>query len=173
MADEPHAVVRLLLARMESHPEEFRVAEEPFHDRWYDHVNGVNAYGNEADKAALNAKLRDIRLGEVHEKVMDELLNGPERRRKHAEDTEYERNMTLALQKQQASQLQAQQNAMGQYQNAMGNALGIGTIAPSQPLTIGAGGKEAMRIQTNGDIQIGNETLNEGLLKNIKKALKL
>ena len=128
MADEPHAVVRLLLARMESHPEEFRVAEEPFHDRWYDHVNGVNAYGNEADKAALNAKLRDIRLGEVHERVMDELLNGPERRRKHKEDTEYERHLAAALQ-------HTQQGIVGKslHQTWLDDYVYNGSITAAQP----------------------------------------
>lgn len=101
----PHDVVKLLLARMESHPEEFRVAEAPFHDRWYEHVNAINAYGNEADKAALNAKLRDIRMAETHERVMDELLNGPDKRRKEAEEHEYERKLViLATQKAQQNQ---------------------------------------------------------------------
>lgn len=143
-------------------------------------MEGIKAYGSEADNAEITTKLRDIRLAEIHEQVMDELLNGPERRRKQEEEREYERQvMQQALQRNnQMSAQQALQNTyasqLGSYQNAAGaQGLGIGTQSPSQPLTIGAGGKEAMRIQTNGDIQIGNETLNEGLLKNIKKALKL
>lgn len=169
MADEPHDVVKLLIARMESHPEEFKIAEEPFHDRWYDHVNSVEAFGNEADKAAIKAKLRDIRLGETHERVMDELLNGPERRRKQEEEREYERQvMQQAVQRNTYAQQNTYASQLGSYQNAMG----IGTQSPSQPLVIGTG-TEAMRIQANGDIQLGNQTLNEGLLKNIKKALKL
>jgi hypothetical protein len=95
MVDEPHEVVKLLLARMESHPEEFRVAHAPFHDRWYEPINGIHAYGNEADKAAIAAKLRDIRLDEIHERVMDEMLNGEDRRRKAEEDREYERNLIM------------------------------------------------------------------------------
>ena len=166
---EPHEVVKLLLKRMDSHPEEFKIAEEPFHDRWYDHVNSVEAFGNEADKAAIKAKLRDIRLGETHERVMDELLNGPERRRKQEEEREYERQvMQQAVQRNTYAQQNTYASQLGSYQNAMG----IGTQSPSQPLVIGTG-TEAMRIQANGDIQLGNQTLNEGLLKNIKKALKL
>jgi hypothetical protein len=90
MSDEPHAVVKLLLARMESHPEEFTRSIE---SRWYDTIGEVNAWGNETDKAAMNAKLRDIRLNEAHEDAMDELLNGPERRRKQQEEVEYERSL--------------------------------------------------------------------------------
>jgi hypothetical protein len=119
--NEPHAVVRLLLARMESHPEEFKVGDGPFLDRWYDSINTINAYGNETDKAALNVKLRDLRLGEAHEQVMDELLNGPERRRKEKEEVEYERKLAvLAAQKAQQQQLAAQQQMTQRYQNAMG-----------------------------------------------------
>lgn len=76
MADELHAVTRLLLKRMESHPEEFTRGA----NRWGGFVDDILGYGNEAEKTALNAALRDIRLGEVHEWVMDELLTGPERR---------------------------------------------------------------------------------------------
>jgi maltoporin len=165
---------------MESHPEEFTRDGETYHARWYDYVEGIKAYGNEADNAAIAAKLRDIRMGEIHEYVMDELVNGPERRRKEVEEREYERSLKNAAYQQQAAQqrqLQGYRDAMGQYQSHLGahsqaQALGISTQSPSQPLVIGTG-KEAMRIQANGDIQIGNETINEGLLKNIKKALKL
>jgi hypothetical protein len=121
---EPHEVVTLLLKRMKSHPEEFRVADAPFHDRWYDHVNSIQAFGSEADKAAMAEGLREIRLAETHERVMDELLNGEERRRKVFEEQEYERNLSksLLLTKQQAMQQQMQQ--MQQYQNAVGQ-LGV------------------------------------------------
>lgn len=93
MADEPHEVVKLLLARMESHPEEFRLKDPSYHDRWYNHMSAINTYGNEADKAALAAKVRDIRMGVIHEEVMEELLNGEDRRRKEEEDREYEQTM--------------------------------------------------------------------------------
>lgn len=113
MADnEPHAVVRLLLKRMESHPEEFRVGPELGLERWEEYIDAVRDHGNEADNAALTAKLRDIRLAEIHEQVMDELLNGPERRRKHEEDREYERHLAQAM---QHTQQQAMQQAIQQY----------------------------------------------------------
>ena len=129
MEDEPHEVVTLLLKRMESHPEEFRIGDGPFHDRWYDHVNGIHAYGSEADKAALATGLRKIRLAEIHEKVMDELLNGDERRRKAEEEAEYERGLMMTqgrLAQQQQQQLQGYRNAIGQYNQAQ--AIGL---APS------------------------------------------
>jgi len=122
MADnEPHAVVRLLLKRMESNPEEFRVGDAPFHDRWYDHVNAIQAFGSEADKAAMTAGLREIRLAETHERVMDELLNGPERRRMEEEEREYERQLIVQQARNTTSQLTAQQ-MMQQAQGALNGA---------------------------------------------------
>jgi hypothetical protein len=110
MADEPHDAVKLLLARMESHPEEFRFKEGAYHDRWYNHLSAIHAHGNEADKAALAAKIRDIRMAEVHEQVMDELCNGPENRRKELEEQEYERKLEELARKKKI--LQNSQTAM-------------------------------------------------------------
>jgi len=93
MADELHAVTRLLLKRMESHPEEFTRGT----DRWGGFVEDILRYGNEAEKTALNAALRDIRLGEVHEWVMDELLTGPERRAEEERQREEQFNTLQQL----------------------------------------------------------------------------
>lgn len=129
MADEPHEVVKLLLARMESHPEEFRLKDPSYHDRWYNHMSAIHTHGNEVDKAALTAKVRDIRMAEVHEQVLDELCNGEERRCKEREDTEYERHLAQSM---QHTRRQAVQNAVGQYQNALAGAYN-GSITVAQP----------------------------------------
>jgi hypothetical protein len=112
MADEPHDAVKMLLARMESHPEEFRFKEGAYHDRWYNHISAVNSCGNETDKAALNAKIRDVRMAEIHEQVMDELCNGPENRRKELEEEAYERK--LEYQQQRLKIMQKTQDAIMQ-----------------------------------------------------------
>jgi len=101
----PHDVVKLLLARMESHPEEFTLKQGRYHSRWFDHINAVNSYGNKIDKAALNTKLRDIRLAEIHEQVMDELCNGDERRRREEEENMYEKHLAQTLDALKVSQL--------------------------------------------------------------------
>jgi cysteine sulfinate desulfinase/cysteine desulfurase-like protein len=133
MVDEPHEVVKLLIKRMDSHPEEFRVGDDMYRDRWDEHISDIQAFGNAVDKAALDAKLRDIRLGEIHERVMDELSNGEERHRKKAEEQEYERNLAKSLQltQQQAmqQQLQQYQNATGQYSQAQ--AVGLAGQSPN------------------------------------------
>jgi hypothetical protein len=102
---KPHDVVKLLLARMESHPEEFKFRRGGYHERWYEYINSINEYGNKADKFAINEKMRNIRLAEVHEQVMDELLNGPERRRMEEEESEYEKNMSKTFKALKTSQL--------------------------------------------------------------------
>lgn len=161
MADNIHPVVELLAARMESHPEEFGPHGQ---GRWGTWLKQMEPLLTEEEKLML----RGPEMQDIHEEVLDELLNGEQRRaeEKRARDLEMQRLMSQAQ--------SAQRSIQNNLQNALsGNTLGIGTQTPSQPLVIQSGGKEAMRIQANGDIKIGNETLNEGILKNIKKALGL
>ena len=163
MADEPHEVVTLLLKRMESHPEEFRNGDVLLHDRWYEYVNGINAYGNEADKAALATGLREIRLAEIHEKVMDELLNGDERRRKAEEEAEYERNLSKSLlltRQQQMQQAQQQQLQLQGYRNAIGQY--------NQAQAVGLAGQHGYAGVANGGT---GETL-ESTLGKLKKLVR-
>jgi hypothetical protein len=120
MVDEPHDVVKLLLARMETHPEEFTSEENgPYEVRWEEYVTGIEIHGNEVDKAAIRVGLRDILLDKIHEKVLDELLNGPDKRRKEREEHEYERNLKKSF---ALTQQQMQQQAQGSLQNAYANA---------------------------------------------------
>lgn len=90
MADEPHAVVRLLLARMESHPEEFSNDD----GRWAQWLDELMPFVTEKERLMLRKPMMQT----IHEDVMDELLNGPERRRKYEEDREYERHLAQAMQ---------------------------------------------------------------------------
>ena len=96
MADEIHDVVKLLLARMESHPEEFGgdlVANGSTEARWWHVIREVRDHGNKTEREAIDAALRKIKLQRAHEMMMDELCNGEERRRKQREEDEYERTM--------------------------------------------------------------------------------
>jgi hypothetical protein len=110
MADELHAVVRLLLKRMKSHPEEFTYVasgadgiRSPLRgiNRWDAYLQDISEGGNEAEKAAIHKGLREIRLGEIHERVMDELINGEQRRadERRAFEEEQKRYNTLKQQK--------------------------------------------------------------------------
>jgi hypothetical protein len=138
MADEPHDAVKLLIARMESHPEEFRFKEGAYHDRWYNHISAINSYGNDADKAAIAAKTRDIRMAEVHEQIMEELCNGPENRRKEEEEVEYGRNLAKSLehvekQRQQMTTMQSQHNAYADKLSAYNQAQAVGIAGTYTP----------------------------------------
>lgn len=108
MADEMHDVVNLLLKRMESHPEEFARGMS----RWGWLVNDAMEHGSDEERAALKKGLRPILMQEIHEHVMDELLNGEERRRREMEEAEYEKQLLQQAKTAKAvllSQQQAQQ----------------------------------------------------------------
>ena len=125
---------------------------------------------NEAEHKALFNTAKEAFLQRVHEEVLDELLNGEERRAQSKRERDLEMQRMMA---------QAQQNALqpGQYAQVQNlgalQGMGIGTVAPSQGLTISTVGQEAMRIQANGELQIGGEKLDAGMIRKMKKALGL
>ena len=77
MDKEVHPLVELLLARMRSHPEEFKKGNR--YDRWWAALDAIQRYGSDADSAAIDAALRPIMLDDAHSEALDELLNGEER----------------------------------------------------------------------------------------------
>lgn len=139
---ELHPVVQLLLARMKSHPEEFwdeyllsEVSPVYGPGRWDSALRAIQNNASEQDLAALNEALGAIRMEQIHNAVLDELLNGEERRRKEHERVEqdrqryaqaqiaqaqrpYAQNMSTALKQQmdyQAQQAINQLSALGKY----------------------------------------------------------
>lgn len=67
--EEVHPGVKLLLARMDSHPEEFKSDT-----RWARHYQVYKTHWNGTEKRLFSNKLRAIRMQEMHEKIMKELL---------------------------------------------------------------------------------------------------
>lgn len=106
---EPHEVVKLLVARMESNPEEFNDAD----GRWAQWLDELMPFVTEEERVMLRKPM----MQSIHEEVMDELCNGEERRRKHKEDTEYERNLAQVM---RHTQLQAMQGIVGAYSGGGG-----------------------------------------------------
>ena len=111
---EPHEVVKLLVARMESNPEEFNDVE----GRWAQWLDELIPFVTEEERLMLRKPM----MQSIHEEVMDELCNGEERRRKHKEDTEYERHLAQAM---QHTQRQAMQGIVGAYSGGGGGGAGI------------------------------------------------
>lgn len=110
MENEMHPAVKLLLARMESNPEEFSNVHTGQH-RWRHVMDKVFAYSSKEEKQMLDDRLRDIVLGDAHKEIMQELLNGDD---KYEDDFE----MKLMQQRQQMLQQQTQMqlNALQQSQ---------------------------------------------------------
>lgn len=148
MEDNIHPVVRLLAKRMESHPEEFGYKGS---GRWSIWLEALHNLATPEERLLL----RTARMDEIHEQVMDELLNGEARReeerrqRKEAEER-YVQQQRAYSQAQQLQQLAGQQASQlyGQAQQYTNH------IAPT-------------------NIKLGDETLDEGMIKQIKRKLGL
>jgi len=145
--DTVHPVVELLAARMESHPEEFRIYNNStlaIGGRWETWISQIRPFMNEAEHRLLFNKSKEAFLQRVHEEVLDELLNGEARR---AEERRQRK--------------EAEERMMAQVQQS---ALQPGQFAQVQSL--GA-------LQSAGAIRLGSETIDEGMLKQIKRKLGL
>lgn len=167
MADDTHPVIRLLIARMESHPEEFR----PHVGRWASFVEEVRDTAEGADLDTFNAAYSKLLLTHLHERVMDELLNGEQRRAEEQRKREEAKQLEMRqYQMQQAQMAQAQHLYGSSQQNSLS---GLG-LAQSQSLMLGTGGNEAMRINPNGEIRLGGpggEVLDANILRKMKRKL--
>lgn len=97
MSDNIHPVVRLLTARMESHPEEF------INGRWGMWVSVLMELATPEEQLLL----RKARMDEIHEEVMDELLNGDERRAEEERKRMEEAKQYAAQQQRMAAQTKA------------------------------------------------------------------
>ena len=124
MTSNIHPVVELLAARMESNPEEFAPDGEGRWARWLDELI---PFVTEAERVLLRGPMMQT----YHEEVLDELLNGPDKRRKAEEDREYERHLAMAM---QHTQRQAMQGIVGAYSGGGGGGgAGVTHIAGQGP----------------------------------------
>lgn len=149
MADNIHEVVKLLVARMESHPEEF---DPNRGGRWAEWLEQLIPLVTEEERVILRGPL----MQGIHEEVLDELLNGEERR------AQAQRERDLAMQ-----QMMGARHSKSLYAQAMRagglQGIGVGSVAS----------KEALRIGSGGELQIGDQTLDENMLRKIRKAVGL
>jgi hypothetical protein len=176
MTNNIHPVVELLAARMESHPEEFPVqpnGQLPIMGRWAPWLAQAEHLMNDAERTLLYTKAKETIFQRIHEEVLDELMNGPERRaeEKRKRDEETQRHIAHAAAQQRA----AQQSALSQYQNAMGQyrqaqATGIVGKSPSG-IWVDEYAQLGNTTTQSTKLQLGSETIDEGLIKKIKGAL--
>jgi len=124
MEDNVHPAVVLIVERTKSHPEEFAAGLEPpgqlgaVQARWGRLLERMEPWLTPADRAYLDQHFRALAMDRIHADVMEELLNGPERRAE-------EQRRTAALAAQQAqmvSQVLAQQ-AQAQAQAQLGSGI--------------------------------------------------
>lgn len=158
MEDNIHPVVRLLAKRMESNPEEFGHRGT---GRWAAWLEALYNLATPEEKLLL----RTARMNELHEQVMDELLNGDERRaeeRRQREEVEKLATQKLKSQIQQANAMLQQSSAAQQAAQLYGQTQGI-TLGSNQ---------YANHIAP-ANIKLGDETLDAGMLRQIKKKLGL
>lgn len=142
--DNIHPVVRLLAKRMESNPEEFGLRGT---GRWAMYLEDLHHLATPEEKLLL----RTARMNELHEQVMDELLNGDERRAEERRKVEEAEKRYAMIQQQQSAAVQL----YGQTQGiTLGSNQYANHIAPA-------------------NLRLGNEVLDEGILKQIKKKLGL
>jgi hypothetical protein len=86
MTDDVHPAVVLIVERMKSHPEEFAAGlGAPMHlgseeARWGRLLERMEPWLSDADKAYLDQHFRALAMERIHHDMLDELMNGPERR---------------------------------------------------------------------------------------------
>jgi len=169
MTDKIHPVVELLAARMESHPEEF---EDGLSHRWGVWMSRLAPFVTEAERVLLRGPV----MQDIHEEVLDELMNGPERRAEEQRKREEEVQRHIAQQRAaQQQQLQGYRQAMGQYQSHLGahsqaQATGIVGKSPSG-IWVDEYAQLGNTTTQSTKLQLGSETIDEGMIKKIKKKL--
>jgi hypothetical protein len=154
---EPHEVVKLLVARMESNPEEFNDDG----GRWAQWLDELIPFVTEEERLMLRKPM----MQSIHEEVMDELCNGEERRRKAEEDREYERHLAQAM---QHTQRQAMQGIVGAYSGG-GGGVGAGlAVANGGTGTTAWGG--IVGGQANS-LVIDDQVLDASMIKRMKRMM--
>lgn len=156
-SDNLHPVTKMLLARIEEHPEEF--LGEPYSEGRWDHiVLRIRNVGLPEDVEALNLAIGKVTMDKIHTDALDELMNGPERRARERAEAAQRANLDAQRAHQLKRHLYAQQ--AGVTGGVLGGLQGAGVAATPT-------------LQQPTSLQIGSETLTENTLSKIKKALNL
>ena len=155
--------IEILLARMESNPDEFMGVN----NKWSNLIESHEDYMTDEDRKALFAKLHELRMDRFTEHVMKELFKDKETEQEATAAAKLHIQQQLQARQQQA-QL-AQQNALAQQQmyNAAqaGSLTGLTNIALGS-CTVPSASPYAIQDsnQTSSTLQLGKQTLTERTL---------
>ncbi len=144
-----HPLVKLMLARMESHPEEFAIIMTAGGGRWEMALHALETHAGAEEWGYVKSKMDAIALDEAHEWALDELLNGEERRAQEKDRLQRQAmaHQKLAAQSHGALQGVSSASSLGSYLNP---------TPPPDPTVI-----------------LGQTKLSESMLKQIKGKLGL
>lgn len=165
--------IEILLARMESNPDEFMGVN----NKWSNLIESHEDYMTDEDRRALFAKLHALRMDRFTEHVMKELFKDKETEQEATAAAKLHIQQQLQARQQQA-QL-AQQNALAQQQ--MYNAAQAGSLTGLTNIALGSGSYTVPSAspyaiqgsnQISSTLQLGKQTLTERTLKKLKALVK-
>lgn len=123
-----HPAVELILARMESHPEEFTSTGYNAHS-WKGFIDNLRQFATPKEKRLLKAAERKIGMDDAHKKIMKKLLNGDS----DNQFTEEALTDRLAQLQRAALQQQQQQMIMNQPAGSFGKPMYSNSLTSTLP----------------------------------------
>ena len=192
MEDKPHPAIELLLARMDSHPEEFVSGTVPVYGSRADVLRKLvhNVLHNVGGPQVLpiKEKLDQLYLDMYHKELMDELLSGDDKRAQEAAMQEAAKQQSLqAPQQSYPAHLQqslAQTMQQAAYSQSPGLLQGLAGSSPSGyggggggvSLPVANGGTAATTIggitgMKANSIMIDEQVLDGPMIKRMKRML--
>lgn len=189
MADKLHPAIELLLARMDSHPEEFVSDNLPVYGSRADVLRKLveNVLDNVEGPQVLpiKEKLDQLYLDMYHKELMDELLSGDDKRAQEAATQEAAKQQAYAAQLQSYPAHLQQSLAQTMQQAAYSQSPGLlQGLAGSSPILHGGGGGSGASLPVNtspysntitgmkaNKVMIDDQVLDGPMVKRMKRML--
>lgn len=166
--------IEILLARMDSNPDEFMGVN----NKWVNLIESHEDYMTDEDRKALFAKLHELRMDKFTEHVMKKLL--AEQEEKTEEFGAYPQSLanSMAQTQQQMCNVLAQSQLYNNAQNQASctSSLTMGGLLGSVTVPASAYAHSTMSIQDSNQaatrLQLGKQTLTEKTIKKLKALVK-
>ena len=166
--------IEILLARMESNPDEFVTGNQS--GKWLHLIEQFEDNMEPEERKALFTKLNELRMGKFTERVMKELL--AEQEKKSEEFGAYSQSLANSMaqtQQQMRNALAQSQLYYNNAQNQAGSLTGLGLLG-SVTVPASAYAHSTMSIQDSNQtathLQLGKQTLTEKTIKKLKALVK-